>query len=80
MCLWNRMFAGRIAGGPLLRTKRSLAGHSALQLFSDLLGTALFERVSASPPNERARANDRQGLHLFILESEQSNARAWFKP
>jgi hypothetical protein len=79
MGLWNRMFTGGIVRGPLFRANCSLAGHAALELTSDFLCAALFERVSASPHNERARANDRQGLHLFILRSEWSNARAWLK-
>jgi hypothetical protein len=69
------MFTGGIARGPLLRANRSLAGHAALELISDFLGGALFEWVSASADNERARANDGQGLHLLILGSERSNAR-----
>jgi hypothetical protein len=76
MRLWNRVFTGGIVRSPLFRANRSLAGHAALELASDFLGGALLERVSASAYNERARANDRQGLHLLILGSEQSNARA----
>ena len=76
MGLWNRMFTSGIARGPLFRTNRSLAGHAALELASDFLRGALFERVSTAAYNERARANDRQGLHLLILGSERSNARA----
>jgi hypothetical protein len=75
MGLWNRMFTGRIARGPLFRTDRSLAGYTPLQLTTDFLGAAFFERVSTSTGEKRARANDRQGLHLFILGSERSNAR-----
>jgi hypothetical protein len=79
MSLWNSVFAGRIVRGTLDRANRSLAGHAALELTSDFLRAALFERVSTSPHDERARANDRQGLHLFILGSEWCNARAWLK-
>ena len=70
------MFAGGITGLSLFRTKLPLPGHSALKLASNFFRAALFERISASPHDERARANDRQGLHLFILGSERSNARA----
>ena len=73
------MFTGGIVRGPLFRANRSLAGHAALELTADFLRGALFERVSTSAHDERARANDRQGLHLFILGSERSNARAWLK-
>jgi len=76
MSLWNSVFAGGIVRGPLFRANRSLAGHAALELTSDFLLAALFKWISASPNDERARANDRQGLHLFILGSERSNARA----
>jgi hypothetical protein len=79
MSLWNRVFTGRIARGPLFRANRPLAGHAALKLISDFIGGALFEWVCASAHNERAHANDRQGLHLLILGSERSNARARLK-
>jgi hypothetical protein len=79
MGLWNRVFTGGIAGGPVFRSNRSLARHAALELTADLLGTALFERISTSAYNEGARANDRQGLHLLILGSERGNARARLK-
>jgi hypothetical protein len=68
------VFAGWIVGGTLERTNRALAGHSALELTSDFLRAALFQWISASPNDERARANDRQGLHLFILRNEGGNA------
>jgi hypothetical protein len=70
----NRMFTGGIARGPLFRADRSLAGHAALELTSDFLRAAFFERISTASYNERARANDRQGLHLLILGSERPNA------
>ena len=79
MGLGNRMFTGGIARGPLFRADRSLAGHAALELTSDFLRAAFFERISTPSYNERARANDRQGLHLLILGSERCNARAWLK-
>ena len=72
------MFAGWIAGLSLLGTDRTLAGHAALKLTSNFLRGALFERVSASPHDKRARANERQGLHLLILGNEAGNAnREW---
>jgi hypothetical protein len=77
MSLWNSVFAGRIVRWAIDRANGSLSGHAALELTSDFLRAALFEWISASPHNKRARANDRQGLHLFILGSERSNARAW---
>ena len=73
------MFAGGITRLSLFRANRSLAGHAALELASDFLSAALFEWVSTSAHNERARANYRQGLHLLILGSERSNARARLK-
>jgi hypothetical protein len=76
MSLWNSVFTGGITGFSLFGPDRSLAGYAALELTSDFLGSALFERVSASAHNQRARANDRQGLHLLILGSVRSNARA----
>jgi hypothetical protein len=79
MSLWNSVFASRIIRWAFDRANRSLAGHAALELTSDFLRAALFEWISASPHDERARANDRQGLHLFILGSEWCNARAWLK-
>jgi hypothetical protein len=64
------VFAGRIVRGPLFRANRSLAGHAALELASDFLRAALFERISASPHDERTRANNRQGFNLLILGSD----------
>jgi hypothetical protein len=75
MSLWDCVFTGGIAGFSLFGTKLSLAGDAALDLTSDFLGAALFERVSTSPYDERACANDRQGLHLLILLSPLYNAR-----
>ena len=75
MSLRNPVFAGGITGLSLFRTKLPLPGHSALKLASNFFRAALFERISASPHDERARANDRQGLHLFILGSERTIAR-----
>ena len=69
------MFAGGITGLSLFRTKLPLPGHSALKLASNFFRAALFERISASPHDERARANDRQGLHLFILGSEPDHCK-----
>jgi hypothetical protein len=79
MSLWNSVFAGGVILRAIDRANRSLAGHAALELTSDFLRAALFEWVSASPHDKRTRANDRQGLHLFILGSELSNARARLK-
>jgi hypothetical protein len=79
MSLWNSVFASRIIRWAFDRANRSLAGHATLKLTSHFLRTALFEWISASLHDERARANDRQGLHLFILGSERSNARAWLR-
>jgi len=67
MSLRNRMFSGWIAGFSLFGTNCSLPSHTALELTSDFLRAALFEWIGASPHDERARANDRQGLHLLIL-------------
>jgi hypothetical protein len=74
MSLWNSVFASRIIRWAFDRANRSLAGHAALELTSDFLRAALFEWISASPHDERARANDRQGLHLLILGSDLSIA------
>jgi hypothetical protein len=77
MSLWDCVFAGGIAGFSLFGAQLPLARHATLELTPDFLGAALFERVSTSPSDERARANDRQGLHLLILGSKRGNARAW---
>jgi hypothetical protein len=79
MSLWNSVLAGGITRLSLFRTNRPLASHATLKLISNFIGAALFEWISASAYNERARANDRQGLHLLILGSERSNARARLK-
>jgi len=79
MSLGNSVFAGRITLFAIDRANGSLTGYAALELIPDFPRAALFERVSTSPSEKRARANDRQGLHLFILGSERSNARAWLK-
>ena len=70
------MFAGRIVSGTLDRTNRSLAGHSALQLSSDLLGGALFQRIGASARHQGERAEERQGFHLSILGNDRGIAIA----
>jgi len=74
MSLWNSVLAGGITRLSLFRTNRPLASHATLKLISNFIGAALFEWISASAHNERARANDRQGLHLLILGSERPNA------
>jgi hypothetical protein len=79
MSLRDCVFGRRIAGFSLFGPNRSLTGHPALELIADFLGAALFERVRTSPGEKRARANDRQGLHLLILGSEPNNARARLK-
>jgi hypothetical protein len=59
MSLWNPVFPGWIAGFSLLGTKLPLPGDAALELTSNFLRGALFERVSASHHDKRARAYDR---------------------
>jgi hypothetical protein len=58
MGLWNSMFAGGIVRGPLFRANPSLAGHAALELASDFLRAALFQRVGACPHHEGERAEE----------------------
>ena len=74
------MFAGGIVRSPFLRTNRSLSGYAALQLTPDFLGTALFERISTSTGEKRARAEKREGFHLLMLENDRGIAIAeWEK-
>ena len=80
MSLRNGVFAGRIIFRALLRPNRALAGDASLKLTADFVGAALFEWIGTSPGEKRARANNRQGLHLLILRSRRSNASgAWLE-
>jgi hypothetical protein len=76
MSLRNGVFAGGIILLTLLRANRSLSGDAALELTPDFLRGPLFERVRTCPGEKRARANNRQGLHLFILGSARGYARS----
>ena len=75
MSLRYCVFAGRIIFRAVLRTNRALTGDAALELTAHFLRATLFERIRACPGEKRARANNRQGLHLLILGSRRSNAR-----
>jgi hypothetical protein len=79
MSLGNSVFIGRIARLSLFGTDLPLPRDAALELIPDFPCAALFKWISASPYHERARANNRQGPHLFILGNKWSNARAWLK-
>ena len=58
------------------RADRSLAGHAALELASDFLRAALFQRIGTPTRDKRERADDRHGFHLLMLRNESGNARA----
>ena len=62
------------------RADRSLAGHAALELASDFLRAALFQRIGTPTRDKRERADDRQGFHLLILEGKCANAIADCNP
>jgi hypothetical protein len=55
----------------------ALTRDSSLELPLHILGGSLFERIGAAACHhgERNRAQDRQGLHLLILENGQCIAR-----
>jgi hypothetical protein len=74
MSLRYGVFAGRIIFRALLRADGSLAGDATLELTTYFVRAALFEWVGTSPREKRARADDPQGFHLFILGSRPTNA------
>ena len=76
MRLRNAVLGCRVARWPLDRSDGSLAGNSAPQLVLHFLSAAFLHRVGATSYDQRARAQDRQGLHLLILGKERSNAIA----
>ena len=58
----------RIIGGSFQRTKGTLTGEAAFQLFFYFLCAALFVWVRAPAPQEtREREGDCEGLHPHIL-------------
>src|ERR1700686_156422 len=77
MSLRPAVFARRITRRALLRSNCALPPHAALQLLLDFRGLPLFERIGATRGEERDRdqEEDRQALHLPILESERFIAR-----
>ena len=76
MVLRDTVLSRGITRRSIKRDYRSLAGHAALELASHFLRAALFQRISTTTRDKRERADDRQGLHLLILESGCANAIA----
>jgi hypothetical protein len=76
MSLRDAVLSRRIIRRSINRADRSLAGHAALELSSHVLRAALFQWIGTPTRNQRERAENRQGLHLFILGNERCNARA----
>ena len=76
MVLRDGVLCRGITWRSIKRAYRSLASHAALELASYFFRAALFQRISTPTRDKRKRADDRQGLHLLILESECANAIA----
>ncbi len=76
MGLRHSVFAGLVVGLSLDRTEFPLTRHAALKLIAHFAGSSLFERVGATGRHESAskESQDRQGLHLLILERVPGNA------
>lgn len=64
------MLRSRIVGLSFNRTNRPLSGNTSLQLRANLICAPFFERISTSrrSKHECAEQQQRQGLHLLILE------------
>jgi hypothetical protein len=76
MSLRHTMLASQILWRPLHWAKGSLSGHAAFKLPLHFLRGALFERVGATSRDQPCdHEQDRQALHLLILESERGIAR-----
>jgi hypothetical protein len=75
MSLWDAVLSRGIIGRSINRADRSLPSHAALKLSTDFLSAAMFEWIGATASDQRERANDRQGFHLFILGNDETNAR-----
>jgi hypothetical protein len=76
MSLRDAVLSRGIIRRSIKRAYRSLAGRAALKLSTDFFSAAMFEWIGATACDKRERANDRQGFHLFILESKCANAIA----
>src|SRR5438093_2913165 len=76
MGLRHAMLCRGIAGRPVDRTERSLAGDATLKLPSHFFRAALFHRISAASCNQRQcdQEQDRHASHLLILESRRCKA------
>ena len=76
MSLRHAVLCRGIAGRPLDRTERSLAGDAALKLPSYFFRAALFDRVSAAACDQHPcdHEQDRHASHLLILESRRCKA------
>jgi hypothetical protein len=76
MTLRDAVFSGRISRLAVFGTDCSLTGDAALQLILDLRTFSLFEWIGATGGEEGDcdQEEDRQALHLLILESEGCNA------
>lgn len=77
MGLGHAVFARRITRRALLGSNCALPGHTALQLILNFRSFSLFERIGATGREQRDcdREEDRQALHLPILESDSVIAR-----
>jgi hypothetical protein len=75
MSLRDAVFSRGIIRGSINRAHCSLAGDAALKLSTDFLSAAMFEWIGATASDQRERADDRQGFHLLILRSDETNAR-----
>jgi hypothetical protein len=76
MSLRHTMLASQILWRPLHWAKGSLSSHAAFKLPLHFLRGALFERVGATARDQPCdHEQDRQALHLLILESERGIAR-----
>jgi hypothetical protein len=76
MGLRHAVLCRGIAGWPVDRTERSLAGDATLKLPSHFFRAALFHRISAASCNQRQcdQEQDRHAFHLLILESRRRKA------
>ena len=75
MVLRDTVLSRGITRRSIKRADCSLARHAALELASHFFRAALFQRIGTPTRDKRERADDRQGLHLFILRSDRTNAR-----
>ncbi|MDB6147164.1 MAG: hypothetical protein JWO45_828 [Spartobacteria bacterium] len=77
MILRDAVLTGGIVRRPIDRTDCSLASDAALKLGSHFVGASFFQRIgtTARSEDECCCQENRQALHLFILESDRGIAR-----